>query len=127
LKDVSTLKCKVGNKEMRVTASIGLLEPVITTDTTIEGLVAVAEQYLDKATKAGGNQVAVKSLRQHPVDKEMNVQTAMTLLEFGHADNIKPHIKELITQLLPLLEFIAQNLDGKAAQSFKTIKDKLTS
>jgi two-component system cell cycle response regulator len=127
LKDVSTLKCKVGNKEMRVTASIGLLEPVIVADTTIDGLVAEAEQYLDKASKAGGNQVVVKSLRAHPVEKEMNVQTAMTLLQFGHSDNINPHIKELVKQLLPLLEYIAENLDGKAAQSFKTIKDKLTS
>ena len=127
LKDISALKCKIGKKEMRVTASIGLLEPVIVADSTIEGLVAEAEQYLDKASKAGGNQVAVKSLRQHPVEKEMNVQTALTLLEFGHADNIKPHIKGLVKQLLPLLEFIAENLDGKAAQSFKAIKDKLSS
>jgi two-component system cell cycle response regulator len=127
LKDVSALKCKVGKKEMKVTASIGLLEPVIVADTTIEALVAEAEKYLDKASKAGGNQMAVKSLRQHPVEKEINVQTALTLLEFGHGDNIKPHIKELVKQLLPLLEFIAENLEGKAAQSFKAIKDKLSS
>jgi two-component system cell cycle response regulator len=127
LKDISALKCKVGKKEMKVTASIGLLEPVIVADTTIEALVAEAEKYLDKASKAGGNQMAVKSLRQHPVEKEINVQTALTLLEFGHGDNIKPHIKELVKQLLPLLEFIAENLEGKAAQSFKAIKDKLSS
>lgn len=127
LKDISALKCRVGKKEMRVTASIGLLEPVIVADTTIEALISETEQYLDKATKAGGNQMAVKSLRQHPVAKEMNIQTALSLLEFGHTDNIKPHIKGLVKQLLPLLEFIAENLDDKAGQSFKAIKDKLIS
>ena len=127
LRDISTLTCKVGKNELRVTASIGLLEPVILADTTIEGLISEAEKYLDKATKAGGNRMAVKSLRQHPVEKKMNVQTALSLLEFGHADNIKPHINELVKQLLPLLEFMAENLEGKAGQSFKAIKDKLTS
>ena len=127
LKDISALKCKLGKKEMRVTASIGLLEPVVVADTTIDNLIAETEKYLDKATKAGGNQLAVKSLRQHPVEKEMNIQTALTLLEYGHAENIKPHIKELVSQLMPLLDFIAKNLDGKAGQSFKAIKDKLTS
>ena len=127
LRDISALTCKVGKNELRVTASIGLLEPVILADTTIEGLISEAEKYLDKATKAGGNRMAVKSLRQHPVEKKMNVQTALSLLEFGHADNIKPHINELVKQLLPLLEFMAENLEGKAGQSFKAIKDKLTS
>ena len=127
LRDISALTCKMGKNELRVTASIGLLEPVILADTTIEGLISEAEKYLDKATKAGGNRMAVKSLRQHPVEKKMNVQTALSLLEFGHADNIKPHINELVKQLLPLLEFMAENLEGKAGQSFKAIKDKLTS
>ena len=127
LKDISALKCKVGKKEMHVTASMGLLEPVVVANTTIDDLITETEKYLDKATKAGGNQVAVKSLRQHPIDKEMNVQTALTLLEHGHSDNIKPHIKELVKQLLPLLDFIATNLEGKSGQSFKAIKEKLTS
>ncbi len=127
LQDITALKCKVGKKEMRVTASMGLLEPVVVADTTIEDLITETEMYLDKASKAGGNQVVVKSLRQHPVEKEMNVQTALTLLAHGHSDNIKPHIKQLVKQLLPLLEFIAANLDGKAGQSFKAIKEKMTS
>jgi two-component system cell cycle response regulator len=127
LRDISALTFKVGKNEMRVTASIGLLEPVVLEDTTIEGLISEAEKYLDRATKAGGNRMALKSLRQHPVEQKINVQTALSLLDFGHADTIKPHINELVKQLLPLLEFIAENLEGKAGQSFKAIKDKLTS
>jgi diguanylate cyclase (GGDEF)-like protein len=127
LKDIAALKCKVGSKELHVTASLGLLEPVIVADSAVDGLVQEAETYLEKATKAGGNQMAIKSLRQHPVEKEMNVQTAMTLLEFGHADNIKPHVNELVEQLLPLLEFLAENLEAKAAKSFNDIKKILSS
>jgi len=126
LKDISTLKCKLGKKELGVTASLGLLEPVIVADSAIDDLVKEAENYLEKATKAGGNQVAIKSLQQHPVDKEMNVQTALTLLEFGHAENIKPHVNELVKQLLPLLEFLAENMEAKAAKSFEDIKKILS-
>jgi diguanylate cyclase (GGDEF)-like protein len=127
LKDISALKCQVGTKEIHVTASVGLLEPVIVAETVIDDLVKDAESYLEKASKAGGNQVAIKSLRQHPVEKEMNVQTAMTLLEFGHAENIKPHVNELVEQLIPLLEFLAENLEAKAAKSFEDIKKILSS
>ena len=127
LKDISALKCQVGKNEIHVTASVGLLEPVIVADTAIDDLVQDAESYLEKATKAGGNQIAIKSLRQHPVEKEMNVQTAMTLLEFGHTENIKPHVTELVEQLLPLLEYLAENLEAKAAESFKNIKKILSS
>ena len=127
LKDISSLKCQVGKQDLRVTASVGLLEPVIVAETAVDDLVKEAETYLEKAAKAGGNQIAIKSLRQHPVEKEMNVQTAMTLLEFGHADNIKPHVNELVEQLLPLLEFLAENLEAKAAKSFKDIKNILSS
>ncbi|MDH3947585.1 MAG: diguanylate cyclase [Gammaproteobacteria bacterium] len=127
LKDISSLKCQVGKKNIHVTASLGLLEPVIVAESAIDDLVKEAESYLEKATKAGGNQVAIKSLRQHPVEKEMNVQTALTLLEFGHAENIKPHAKELVAQLLPLLEFLAKNLDAKVAEPFKDIKKILSS
>ena len=127
LKDISALKCQVGKQEIRVTASVGLLEPVVVADTAIDDLVKDAESYLEKANKAGGNQIAIKSLRQHPVEKEMNVQTAMTLLEFGHTENIKPHVSELVEQLLPLLEYLAENLEAKAAESFKNIKKILSS
>ncbi len=127
LKDISTLKCTVGKGETQITASVGMLEPVVIAETAIDDLVKETEVYLDKATKAGGNQVAVKSLRQHPVDKEMNVQTAMTLLEYGHSDNIKPHVNELVEQLLPLLEYLAENLEEKAAESFKNIKNIISS
>lgn len=126
LKDISALKCKVGKKELHVTASLGLLEPVVVADSTIDDLVKETESYLEKAIKAGGNQLAIKSLRQHPAEKEMNVQTALTLLEFGHAENIKPHAKELVAQLLPLLEFLTENLEAKAAKSFEDIKKILS-
>jgi two-component system cell cycle response regulator len=127
LKDISSLKCQVGKKNIQVTASLGLLEPVIVAESAIDDLVKEAESYLEKATKAGGNQIAIKSLRQHPVEKEMNVQTALTLLEFGHTENIKPHAKELVAQLLPLLEFLAENLDAKVAKPFNDIKKILSS
>ncbi len=127
IKDIAGLKCQLGQNQVSVTASVGLLEPVVVADTAIDELVKDAESYLEKATKAGGNQVAVKSLQQHPVEKEMNVQTAMTLLEFGHADNIKPHVNELVEQLLPLLEYLAENLEAKAAKSFEDIKKILSS
>jgi diguanylate cyclase (GGDEF)-like protein len=127
LKDVSALSFDIDGHPLHVTASVGLLEPAIEADSNIDALVQETETYLDKATGAGGNQVAVKSLRKYPAEKTISIQTAMRLLEFGHTDNLKPHVDELIKQVLPLLEYLAANLDGKKAESVAAIKDKLSS
>jgi diguanylate cyclase (GGDEF)-like protein len=127
LKDIAALRFDIEGQAMHVTASIGLLEPAIEADSDIEALVQETEIYLEKAARAGGNRVAVKSLRKYPAEKTISVQTAMRLLEFGHTDNLKPHVDELIKQVLPLLEFLAANLDGKKAKTVRAIKDKLSS
>lgn len=127
LQDVSALPFDIDGQNLHVTASIGLLEPAIESDSAIEPLMQETETYMDKAAAAGGNQVAVKSLRKYPAERSISVQTAMRLLEFGHSENLKPHVDELIKQVLPLLEYLAANLDGKKADTVRAIKDKLSS
>ena len=124
IKEISHLVINVNGSPMNVTASIGVLEPVIDEDSTIEGLITETEVYLNKATESGGNQVAVKSLRKTPLEKTISVQTALRLLEFGHEENLKPQVNQLATQLLPLLQFLAENLEGSAAEAIADISGK---
>jgi len=91
----------------------------------IEDLIKETEIYLNKAVEAGGNQVAVKSLRKFPVEKTLSVPAALRLLEYGHTDAILPHVQSLVSQLLPLLDFLARNLEGPAAENLTTIRDRL--
>ncbi|HEB66454.1 MAG TPA: diguanylate cyclase [Gammaproteobacteria bacterium] len=125
LEGIQAMAFHINGHELHVTASIGLLEPAIDGDQTIEELIGETEIYLNKAVEAGGNQVAVKSLRKYPVEKTLSVPAAMRLLEYGHTDAILPHMQSLVSQLLPLLDFLARNLEGPAAENLATIRDRL--
>ena len=125
LNQVAALQFRINGKKLQVTSSIGLLEPHVDEEVSIEEIIKEAEQYLAKAAAAGGNQVAVKSLRKIPVDKKVSIQTALHLLEFGHTDAIKPHIGTIVRQLLPLLEFLAENTDGETAATVRQYQEKL--
>ncbi len=125
LEGIQAMAFHINGHELHVTASIGLLEPAIDGDQTIEDLIRETEIYLNKAVEAGGNQVAVKSLRKHPVEKTLSVPAALRLLEYGHTDAILPHVQSLVNQLLPLLDFLARNLEGPAADNLATIRDRL--
>ena len=125
LEGIQAMAFHINGHELHVTASIGLLEPAIDGDQTIEELIGETEIYLNKAVEAGGNQVAVKSLRKYPVEKTLSVPAALRLLEYGHTDAILPHVQSLVSQLLPLLDFLARNLEGPAAENLATIRDRL--
>jgi len=125
LEGIQAMAFHINGHELHVTASIGLLEPAIDGDQTIEDLIKETEIYLNKAVEAGGNQVAVKSLRKFPVEKTLSVPAALRLLEYGHTDAILPHVQSLVSQLLPLLDFLARNLEGPAAENLTTIRDRL--
>ncbi len=125
LEGIQAMAFHINGHELHVTASIGLLEPAIDGEQTIEDLIRETEVYLNKAVEAGGNQVAVKSLRKYPVEKTLSVPAALRLLEYGHTDAILPHVQSLVSQLLPLLDFLARNLEGPAADNLATIRDRL--
>ncbi|HID49618.1 MAG TPA: diguanylate cyclase [Chromatiales bacterium] len=125
LEQIAKLTFSIDGKKVRVTSSIGLLEPHVDEAASIEAILQEAEKYLAKAAKAGGNQVAAKSLRKFPSDKKVSLQTALRLLEFGHGETIKPHIGNIVAQLLPLLDFLIENADDNTAATLKQYQDKL--
>ncbi len=125
LEGIQAMTFEFNGHELHVTASIGLLEPALDGKEGIEDLIRETEIYLNKAVEAGGHQVAVKSLRKTAVEKTLSVPAALRLLEHGHTDAIRPHVQSLVNQLLPLLDFLARNLEDEAAQKLETIRDRL--
>ncbi len=125
LEGIQAMAFHINGHELHVTASIGLLEPAIDGEQSIEDLIGETEVYLNKAVAAGGNQVAVKTLRKHGAEKTLSIPAALRLLEYGHTDTILPHVQSLVNELLPLLDFLARNLEGPAADKLATIRDRL--
>ena len=125
LEGVNAMTFDINGQILRVTASIGLLEPALDGDADIEDLIRETEVYLARAMEAGGNQVAVKSLRKVASERTISIPAALQLLAHGHEEAVRPHARNLITQLLPLLDFLARNLDTPAAEKLDGIRTQL--
>lgn len=124
-KEINAHPFQAADQQLHVTVSIGLFEPHITEQSEIKALLTETEKYLAKAVEAGGNQIAVKSLRKITGASHIDVNKALQLLEEGKQDLLKPHLGSLITQMLPLLNFIGQQSNDDLAQAITALKEKL--
>ncbi len=125
LEGVNAMSFDIQGQTLRVTASIGLFEPALDADADIEVLIRETEVYLARAVEAGGNQVAVKSLRKIASERTISIPAALQLLAHGHEDAVRPHAQSLVSQILPLLDFLARNLEEPAAEKLETIRKRL--
>lgn len=122
--EINALKFKIGGHVLQITVSIGLFEPRISETSTVKDLLAETEKYLAKAVSAGGNQIAVKSLRR--VDAEhIDVNKALKMLEEDKSELLAPHLGSLVQQILPLLDYISKQSSSDLATAIKALKDKL--
>jgi diguanylate cyclase (GGDEF)-like protein len=124
-KEINAHAFQAADQQLHVTVSIGLFEPHITEQSEMKALIAETEKYLAKAVEAGGNQIAVKSLRKITGATHIDVNKALKLLEEGKQELLKPHLGSLINQMLPLLNYIGQQSNDDLAQAITALKEKL--
>ncbi|MDY6978960.1 MAG: response regulator [Pseudomonadota bacterium] len=123
--EINALSFDAGGQQLHVTVSIGLFEPHLSEQSEIKSLIGETEKYLNKAIEAGGNQTVVKSLRKGSGAEHLNVNQALRLLAEGKEDLLKPHLGSLIEQVMPLLNYIAQQSSDDMAQAIQALKEKL--
>ena len=104
---IEEMSFKIGKKTLQVTASIGLLQPEITEDDDIKKLIEETETYLDKAINAGGNRICAANPDQ--LIDDMDIQTALNLVNKGEFDKVRPYANAILTRLHPLLEFLTKS------------------
>lgn len=113
--EIAALEFKVKNKSLKVTASIGVLEPQLEPDSEIASLIAETETCLSDAIAQGGNRVVSRSTVTDVLGisgmYEINVSTAIRLVREGRSELVKPHTGSLLKELRPLLEFLSQEGD----------------
>lgn len=104
---------KLTTKKFKFTASAGIYEPLITTDSDFNEIYEQTESCLNQAINDGGNKLVSKS--HLPVIEigslePLSVEQAIKLLEQGESDEVKPHLEHLLQQLTPLLQLFDQLL-----------------
>ncbi|MCW9024420.1 MAG: response regulator [Gammaproteobacteria bacterium] len=123
--ELNALEFKSKEHILRITTSIGLLEPHVQEDSIFEELVAETEKYMLKAVEQGGNQIVVKSLRKDYVRQSIDITTALLLLKKGDTEFLTTHTHTLSQQLLPLLEFLGDHASDEIREPLKVIKQQL--
>ncbi len=122
---INAVNFESGRHTLNITVSIGMLEPVINADSTIENLVAETEAYLKKAVEAGGNQVVIKSLRKDYTRTNIDISTALRLIEEGNAEYLEKQILPLTRQLYPLLAFLASHAESELSEPLQQLQQLL--
>lgn len=115
-KEVAKQSFKAGNKLIKVTVSISILEPQLDQDSNIKALLKKTESYLDDLTVKGGNAISCKSTAVDILGVSglyhVDVSTAIRLVNEGREDLVKPHTDKLLKELRPLLEFLTRQQDS---------------
>ena len=124
-KELNAINFKYAEDIFNITVSIGLMEPKIDEESIFKDLVTETEIYMRKAAAEGGNLTAVKSLRKESFNKQLDIATALKLIEEDKIEYLNQHVNTLSRQLLPLLEFLSNNMDSNIAIPLKTLKEQL--
>ncbi|VAX12480.1 hypothetical protein MNBD_GAMMA24-1840 [hydrothermal vent metagenome] len=122
IQEINAIKFQRGRHSLNITVSIGMFEPLISKQSTIEKLVTETEKYLQKAVEAGANQLVIKSLRKDYKRTKMDISTALQLIEEGNAEFLEPHRLLLSRQIYPLLAFLAGDRDSRLFESLQQLK-----
>lgn len=104
--EVSGLKFKSGSTSLRITVSIGLLEPGVDEAAEVEKQLEKTEVYLKQAINAGGNRVVAHSDFAEKEEATIDLNTAMDWLKKGQTENLSQYKESLKKQIKPLLDFL---------------------
>lgn len=104
---------KLSTKKFKFTASAGIFEPDVTKESNFDEIYKQTENCLNQAINSGGNTLVCESrLPQIEINavKPISIEQAISLLEQGETDQVKPHLEELFDKLSPLLSLFEQIL-----------------
>ena len=121
-REINAIDFEIGPHTLNITVSIGMLEPLITNESSIETLVAETEKYMQKAIEAGGNQVVIKSLRKDYTRTNIDISTALRLIEEDNTEFLQQQLLPLTRQLYPLLAFLAGHADSDLQEPLQQLK-----
>jgi two-component system cell cycle response regulator len=128
---VESTPFKNGEESIPLTVSLGLATLGRDPGDTIEALLTLADQRLVLAKAAGGNRLGVSYQEETPQPEETiieqpDMETALKMVENSEAGKLVPFLPDLVTRVIPLLEFSNKKLDLGLGFAIESLKDKLS-
>ena len=119
---IASMKFKLSNKEvLQLTVSMGIYEPSLDSKDDIKALIEIAESYLTQATSQGGNRWLSHTENQVITEDHVNLETALAHINHGETGKLAKQANALLKRLMPVLDFIGNQVGGE----IKTLIEKL--
>ncbi len=129
--EVSAKPFSVGGRDIRITASVGLVTMGHDQGKNLEEMLAIAHRRLMTASKSGGDRLCVSDEKQTSAQVEETIieqpglEAALEMLARKDAGTLQPYALQLALSTLPLLEFCNKKFSLELDIEIETIKEKL--
>lgn len=94
-------------QQIGITLSGGLYSTLPTEEETVDRVMNVVEQRLEKAENKGGNQIV--SSKTELEQNKVSIEQALNMINFKRSELLVKQIPGLLDEIMPLLEFIKKN------------------
>lgn len=119
---IAGMKFKLSNKEvLQLTVSLGIYEPSLDTKDDIKSLIELTEGFLSQAVSKGGNCWVSHTDTPAITEEHVNLETALAHITHGETGKLAKQAHALLKRLMPVLDFIGNQLGGET----KNLIDKL--
>lgn len=120
LEKVKKAHIKLQGKEISCSFSIGLYSSIPGEHDTVDQMLDVAGQRLQKALDAGGAQVVSSKSEQ---ESSLSLEQAINRIKYDKTDNLEQYLPALLEELLPLLKYAEKS----NPQAMERLLDQLDS
>ena len=129
--EISAKPFSIADKDIRITASIGLVTMGHDYGDTLEEMLATAHRRLKTASKSGGDRLCVSdeqvtsNLVEETIIEQPSLEAALEMLARKDIGTLQPYALQLALSTLPLLEFCNRKFSLELDIEIETIKERL--
>lgn len=130
--EISAKPFSVDGKDIRITASIGLVSMGHDFANNLEEMLAIAHRRLKTANKSGGDRLCVSDEKQasalveETIIEQPGLDAALEMLARKDIGTLQPYALQLALSTLPLLEFCNRKFSLELDIEIETIKERLS-
>ncbi len=130
--EVSAKPFSVGGKDIRITASVGLVTMGHDLGDSLEELLVIARRRLKTASTSGGDRLCVSDEKnsssqvEETIIEQPSLDAALEMLARKDIGTLQPYALQLILSTMPLLEFCNKKFSLELDIEIETIKERLS-
>lgn len=130
--EISSKPFSTGGRNIRITASIGLVTLGHDPGTTLEDMLALAHRRMKTASVSGGDRLCVTDEKNSPAMVEETIiekpglDAALEMLARKDIGTLQPYALQLLISTLPLLDFCNRKFSLDLDMEIETIRERLS-